>query len=392
MKKNLFLGFIACATLAMTGCTNDGVVAEGAKTQPTAIEFGTYLGRDVQTRGTELTTATLNNFGVFASYTGQNDYAAATATPNFMYNQEVTKNGTNWEYSPLKYWPSTQNDKVSFFAYAPFGTDANGITVSSQNKATGAPSVTVEIKGAKDMVDFVAGVQMNKAFDNGASADNTVAFSLQHEMSRVGISAKLDKEVYSNDASKKTFVVIKDVQIDKVGDEGQFYNKATYTFSTTTSTRGTWDFGNATKSNADWNLAAILNKTSITAEGAISGNYKTGVEGIKLTNDKAVSLFKDKEYLFLIPASANGGTGLTAGKATATISYDIVTEDSNLAAGYSLTSATKTVNLPAGTLQQGAAYTYTFVIKLNEVVLSATVSNWSDATNSDIDVPYNANK
>ena len=391
MKKNLFLGFIACATLAMTGCTNDGVVAEGAKTQPAAIEFGTYLGRDVQTRGTVMNNDALKNMGVYASYTANKDFDGTTA-PNFMYNQEVTKNSSIWSYTPVKYWPSTQNDKVSFFAYAPFGTEANGISTSSQNNTTGAPSVTVEIKGAKDMVDFVAGVQMNKSFDNGASANNTVAFSLQHEMSRVGISAKLDKEVYSDEASKKTFVVIKDVQIDKVGDEGQFYNKATYTFSTTTGTRGTWDFTNATKSNADWNLADILNKTPITAEGAKSGVYKTGVDGIKLTNGTAVPLFKETDFLFLIPASDNKGTGLTGGKATATISYDIVTEDSKLERGYSLTSATKTVNLPAGTLQQGVAYTYTFVIKLNEVVLSATVNDWSEATNSDIDIPYNANK
>lgn len=391
MKKNLFLGFIACATLAMTGCTNDGVVAEGAKTQPAAIEFGTYLGRDVQTRGTVMNNDALKNMGVYASYTANKDFDGTTA-PNFMYNQEVTKNSSIWSYTPVKYWPSTQNDKVSFFAYAPFGTEANGISTSSQNNTTGAPSVTVEIKGAKDMVDFVAGVQMNKSFDNGASANNTVAFSLQHEMSRVGISAKLDKEVYSDEASKKTFVVIKDVQIDKVGDEGQFYNKATYTFSTTTGTRGTWDFANATKSNADWNLADILNKTPITAEGAKSGVYKTGVDGIKLTNGTAVPLFKETDFLFLIPASDNKGTGLTGGKATATISYDIVTEDSKLERGYSLTSATKTVNLPAGTLQQGVAYTYTFVIKLNEVVLSATVNDWSEATNSDIDIPYNANK
>ena len=384
----LFMGIVASAALAMTGCSSDETVLTPSA-QGNAIEFGTYLGRDAQMRGTVMDNDALKNMGVYASYTGHGDYAT-TDTPNFMFNQEVTKSGSAWTYSPVKYWPSTKDDKVSFFACAPFG-DANGVkTVSSAGDA-GAPSVEVTVLDAAKMKDFVAGVQMNKTFDNGASEDNTVKFALMHEMSRVGISAKLDKEFYSaTEDGKKTFVVIKDVQIDKA-TEGQFYSKAKYTFSTTTGTRGTWDLTGATKSSEDCNLANILNKVSITAANAVSGDYKTGVKGIKLTNGDAVSLFKSNEYLFLIPASANDGEGLTDGKATATITYDIVTEDSKLAAGYSVTSATKTVNLPENTLKQGEAYTYTFVIKLNEVVLSATVTNWSDATDNSVDVPYDAN-
>lgn len=390
MKKMLFMGIVASAAIAMTGCSSDETVLTPSA-QGNAIEFGTYLGRDAQMRGTVMDNTELKNMGVYASYTGRDNYAT-TATPNFMFNQEVKKSDSGWTYSPVKYWPSTKGDKVSFFACAPFG-DANGVkTVSSAGDA-GAPSVEVTVQDAANMKDFVAGVLMDKSFNNGENVDNTVKFTLMHEMSRVGISAKLDKEFYSEtEDGKKTFVVIRDVQIDKA-TEGQFYSKAKYTFSTTTDTRGTWDFSNATKSSADLNLAGILDKKSITAANAESGDYKTGVDGIKLTDATVVSLFKSDEYLFLIPVSANDGDGLTSGKATATITYDIVTEDSKLAAGYSVTSATKTVNLPQGTLKQGAAYTYTFVIKLNEVVLSATVGNWdTPETNNDVNVPYDANK
>ena len=42
-----------------------------------------------------------------------------------MHNQMVKFDGTNnvWTYSPVKYWPNRQNDKISFFAYAPYESD-----------------------------------------------------------------------------------------------------------------------------------------------------------------------------------------------------------------------------------------------------------------------------
>lgn len=383
MKKNLFLGFIACATLAMTGCTNDGVVAEGAKTQPTAIEFGTYLGRDVQTRGTELTTATLNNFGVFASYTDQDNFGDAS-TPNFMYNQEVTKNGTNWEYSPLKYWPSTQNDKVSFFAYAPYSTKSNDVIAkSSNNKTTNAPTLTVKLPSdLKKMVDFVAGVQMNKTYPGTGDANPAVKFTLKHELTRVGIQAKVNQNVYGTDAKNKTKIVITDIQLDAVS-EGQFYQSGVYTFPTDATMNGTWA-GTAATTALD--LSSLQTKTQYTS--TIATGYTES--GIILEGTTAKSLFTDDQYLFLIPA--NGTTGLTDGKATATITYDIVTEDAALDGGCSVTHAVKTVKIPAETLKQGTAYTLTFTINVDEVKLDAEVSSWATATTGDVTVDYEDQK
>lgn len=125
-------------------------------------------------------------------------------------------------------------------------------------------------------------------------------------------------------------------------------------------------------------------KVTCTKGKSGSGDYQKGEDGIKLVNTDPVSLFKDDQYLFLIPVAS-----LTDGNATATIEYDIVTEDSNLVKGYSCTSATKTVSLPAGTLQQGKSYNYTFIINLDEIVLDATVEKWDEtASDSNIDVPY----
>lgn len=396
MKQNYFMGLIACAALTMTGCSNDEINAPQQSQGNNAIEFSTYLGRNAQgSRGTETNTTSIKTkgFGVLAYYTEQANFAD-TNKPNFMWNQQVTydKTNTNWEYTPVKYWPTKVGDKVSFFAYAPYvaGGNANGI-VLSKNNVTGAPTATITLPDdPSQTIDFVAAVQMNKTHDNSATANNNVSFTLKHEMTRVKVQAKLDKSVYSDtDAKHKTFVVIKNVTFN---DKGQFYKSGKYTFSTTDGERGTWTPAtNASTYTLDLN--GVLNTELIQADGAKgethSGNYKTGVQGLKLVDDTAKDLFKDSEYLFLIPVSANNGDGLTEGKATATIEYDIVTEDSKLAAGYSCTSATKTVKLPAGTLLQGKSYNYTFIINLDEIVLDATVEKWDEtASNSNINVPY----
>lgn len=72
-------------------------------------------------------------FGVFACYTGLHKYVDSNVHPDFMYNEHVTStDGTNWTYSPLKYWPNGDGETnssintgenphyVSFMAYAPY--------------------------------------------------------------------------------------------------------------------------------------------------------------------------------------------------------------------------------------------------------------------------------
>lgn len=392
MKQNYFIGLIACAALTMTGCSNDEINAPQQSQEKNAIEFSTYLGRNAQgSRGTETNNASIKSvknggFGVLAYYTKQDDFNITNHTPNFMWNQKVTYSNSAWSYTPVKYWPTKVKDKVSFFAYAPYVENGNnnGIVLSG-NSETGAPTATITLPDdPSQTIDFVAAVQMNKTHDNSESAKNNVSFILKHEMTRVKVQAKLDKSVYSDNAKHKTFVVIKNV---KFNDKGQFYKSGKYTFSTDENKRGIWaTTDNATAYSLDLNK--VMKKRTITVTGATgksgSGDYQKGEDGIKLVNTDPVPLFEDDQYLFLIPVA-----NLIDGKATATIEYDIVTEDSKLAVGYSCTNATKTVKLPAGTLQQGKSYNYTFIINLDEIVLDATVEQWDEtASGNDINVPY----
>lgn len=91
--------------------------------------------------------------------------------PNFMWNQKATclTKGTDFEYSPLKYWPNESNDKVSFIAYFPYTVESPGQTDSPAypdnptglktllaNSASGLPTFRFTVKESEaDQVDFL---------------------------------------------------------------------------------------------------------------------------------------------------------------------------------------------------------------------------------------------
>lgn len=378
MRKNLYLGLIACAALTMTGCSNDEVSYSSSKQEDRAIQFDTYLGKNVQGRGTINNDNALHTsgFGVTAFYTGQTSWSALTPAkaPDFMYNQKVTYS-TNWTYDPVKYWPTTQGDKISFFAYAPYSDNTNIST--SDNSDTGTPTVTVTYPtNLTQMVDFVAA----SVIDQEKTA--TVPFDLKHKMTRVGIQAKVSEKVFDNsNPHKKTTVVIKSVKLNAAAESGELYISGIYTFASTTDGAGTW---NPTLATEALDLETILDLQTIEKGTVEESKYST--QGIALTESETPkNLFQADQYLFLVPVVE----GLTADKATATIEYDIVTEDNALEKTYSCTSATKTISLPTETLKQGTAYTYTFTINVATVDVTATISdNWNTTGTGSGDVDY----
>ncbi len=195
MKKNIINSIfgLAVASLMLTACSSADEVAgtpNPPATDDTAINFGAYVNRTT-TRGGyvgELSTATLqeaavNGFGVMGYYTDNQPYTP-NATPNFMYNQQVTYTAGAWGYSPLKYWPnefgntaqSTSLDRLSFFAYAPYTAvnpttgyavaDADygivGMTRSAENGnpkvryyASFDPAKRVDLCWAKPQIDAI---------------------------------------------------------------------------------------------------------------------------------------------------------------------------------------------------------------------------------------------
>ena len=385
MKKNYIMGVIACAALTMTSCSNDEIGGNNTK-QGDPIKFGVYLGRDAQgSRGTIITTENLTKFGVSAYY-------LTSVTPDFMYNQAVNKSGDAWTYSPVKYWPTMENYGITFYAYAPHTDDANGFIKLPDNNVTGVPVINVSLPTGdnadlKQMVDFVTDEEFYQMKTNGNNKSDKITFTFNHKMTRIGLKANVSKDVYNTDAANKTKVVIRSIELNA---GGEFYTSAKYKYTehdiyTGKSNPELW-YGR--EGDVKLNLKSILNwSDDWTIKDKVIDNSDAKNKGIALEGTSAVNLFNENQYLFLIPAK-DKTNGLKANTTSATITYDIITEDSNLEDGYSKTSATKTVYLPAGIMQQGKAYNLTFTIAVDQVKLDATVADWDTATNSGIDVPY----
>ena len=384
MKKNYIMGVIACAALTMTSCSNDEIGGNNTK-QGDPIEFGVYLGRDAQgSRGTIITTENLTKFGVSAYY-------LTSVTPDFMYNQAVNKSGDAWTYSPVKYWPTMKGYGITFYAYAPHTEDANGFIKLPDNNETGVPVINVSLPTGDDadlkkMVDFVTDEEYYQQKTNGNNTSDKITFTFNHKMTRIGLKANASKNVYNTDAANKTKVVIRSIELNA---GGEFYTSAKYKYTEhITSTSSNPELWYDQKGDVKLNLKSILNWSDdwTISKSKVIDNSVASKKGIALEGTSTVDLSNTGQYLFLIPAPNE--TGLTKNSTSATIEYDIITEDSNLEDGYSKTSATKTVYLPAGIMQQGKAYNLTFTIAVDQVKLNATVANWDTATNSDIDVPY----
>ena len=375
--KKLFFGICAAAAIFMVGCSKDA--SNGEVPASNAIEFSTYLGRDVQKRSVILDNANLLKFGVFASYTKDELWDEEDGF-NFMFNQLVEKKNGAWDYSPKKYWPTKKGEKISFWAYAPYATNSSAISVVSDNEDKGVPVIKYTINDITKAEDFTAATLMNQvktAPSNGSDpvvytdpdgSTRTVEFSLKHELTRVNIQAKLDKAV-----AGETTVNIKSIEFN--GDA--LVTDGTYTFPAATGARGTWALGTKGAITVDPLMAKVTPSL---------GGYVT--PGIPLSNTTPVPVFNTDKYLFLIPPGGETGTS-AAGKIKVKITYDIVTVDPALKDGHSVSTAVKEIDLPAGTLKQGTAYLYTLTFYTNEIVLSASVEGWGAEVGADDNVDWN---
>lgn len=89
------------------------------------------------------------SFGVFAYYQpgtigGTSGTWSDSKTPNIMKNQAVAFDGTDYNYSPLRYWPANEENTISFWAYYPYNSEVT--------TTTGVPSVRFTADGETDFM------------------------------------------------------------------------------------------------------------------------------------------------------------------------------------------------------------------------------------------------
>lgn len=356
MKTKLFTGVIALAVLVFVGCTKDEVKSS----VDNAIEFGTYLGRDAQTKGSVFNTENMKTqgFGVFAYYTNDQKYSAA-ATPNFMNNQQVTYVGSAWTYAPVKYWPNEATDYVSFFAYAPY---AESYTVPK----SGDPIIDFAVPAdVTEHIDLVAAE--NTHIDRQKQAVNDVVkFTFKHALSRVGF---------------KVEAVMDEVNDQENGDKDEDYQKKDIAEGTTISVQEVEIysyFNNSGKLNlngAKWTDRAY----SYTSYKLTRDNFEAVADKVTIT---PTALNNEESYMMLIPTAASN-------KVKVRVKYTVTTEDDKLTGGASVVENNITSDEFDFQFAQGKAYTFVLHLGLTSVKLDAEVAIWEEMGDYVVNVPNN---
>lgn len=328
MRKVYLFAVVSAMLAACTTQTDElsAVIETSSANEPTAINFDVYTSRSTRagTAGTITTDALKtgthkdDGFGIFAYYTDNGTYDQYYK-PNFMYNQQVTYDGTSskWVYEPVKYWPnefgnaaqSDDVDHVSFFAYAPYvkvvpntgaidvsdgtvyDTDAKiaqaqnyNITGMSHNATTGDPLIKYVVDWAPaTSVDLLWGVDATtgKPFMNQVkqTTDGKLNFNLQHALSKLNIQidAIMDATAEpSADVNAKTKIWVRSITFEGFA------------------TKGSLNLNNTIANKPLWMDYAGSNELSTEAFTIYDGR-KDGKEGYALndgtaTNEKVLGL------------------------------------------------------------------------------------------------------
>ena len=458
MKKT-FLAITALAAMLFAGCTSSDELTtlESVKTAdntPTPVQFGTYVGKAGTRALTDggstgiITTTTLSSggansegFGVFGYLhaSTKTDGAAIAEAPNFMYNENVSHDGSKWTYSPLKYWPNgtdatntaeqpsntaTQDNTnpkyLSFYAYAPYisTVGTKGITAKPTNSTTNLVFTykldPTNIQPANN-VDFLWGMRGSATY-NETSGDNTTANTYNVNLTKQKVEETVDflfKHALAKIGGKNGLKVVADFDGNGAGLSG-FGTKPTETLITVNSVTikdridGTSTLavqGNFDISTGEWSSVTRSQETSQQALATIttadmldaikeqtpsnsgSGWSPTGVTTTAQNIYKAdPAAGTNPDGFFLIPSYPGQQLEIA-------VEYVVRTYDNKLATSASggegtWTKVTQTitnyVTLPA--LEVNKYYTLVIHIGLTSVKFSAEVADWSPAGDSDTEV------
>lgn len=356
MKKKLFLCLLAAAAVSFTACQKDEVLNEVQ--QDNAIGFGTYVGRDAQTKATSINDATslqnasaTNGFGVFAYYTENdtwNDQLDEPFIPNFMNNINVKYSG-GWTYSPLRYWPKSGNDVISFLAYYPYKEGTVLKSDIEDDVTTYSTKIDFrlndDIKKQVDLMyhnNYANTINLNNGVNNPVEA---VSFNFAHALSRIGFKVTTGAETNTN-----TTITINTVTLKFKNTE----QKGIHTLGELDIKTGNWIVNDNNRVAKDF----VWSTTPGTNEGSfVETNYVTVGGSIDQLNH-------DNSYLMIPPVND--------AKYQITVNYSVKTDGDGIATvNNTFTSSENEIDLLSG-----KAYTFVLNIGLTAISFDATVSDW----------------
>ena len=410
----------ATAAVVLSACAKIETENNAALNEP--VSFGVYAGKAAFTKAVSdtdystITTTELQNstygFGVFGYYTDADDYASSTKA-NFMYNQQVKYSSGSWTYNPVKYWPnehgasavSTDTDKLTFLAYAPFvanfdiandkgvsikdnqttaaAADEGIIAMTANNVAEDATLTFKVPASSEEQIDLLYGVMGAQYTDVEGHTIGTVGSPLEnltkqktdgkvnilfkHALAKIAIDIKEvvdaeDPTTTVNPVSDGTKVVVKSVKLKgtDIGTQGKLN---LYT--------GAWsDF----TTNTEFAVAPLPSAISVdaapTAYPSIAGVDEDGL-------DKTIDVM-------LVPASTSKITGVD-------IVYYVCTQDTQLDGGVSVVENKISKDFASAlAIAKGKQYGLNLLLGLTSIDLTATVEAWDVITPAtDVDLPQN---
>lgn len=376
MYKKFFMGIAAMAALTLVSCSSEDLNSlSDNSSKNEAISFDGYLGRSaVAVNGSRGSVVDLNalkssseldkkGFGVFGYYS-TTDHSAPEQSfdANLFNNERVTcpKDGADWTYSPLKYWPAQGH--IDFYAYAPY------VTGKTLNKKTSATSTTTTptfnftvANNVTDQTDLLWANAENKTKGKNSSP-NKVKFQFAHALSKLGYTVKLNKAVSESEAT----ITLNKITLAGSSDgtsKKAFYKDGTINLAKATDATdatGLWEAVSSddNKQNFNWSSS---NKT-----------LNNAVSDAEIKNP-------DNEYLFVIPQDFSAGNAnndelyviveytieYKSGSAKPTVSYNVSEQLKN-------------------NFLQGKAYTINLTIGLTPIEFDAEVTPWADGGKEDI--------
>lgn len=372
MKKSVFLTFLATGMLALTGCSSEDLDTGVAKSD-VPVNFGTYVGRPAQSRGSDQTLDVVKDKGikVFAFYTGEKDFKDAgifttdgnggttyneSQAPNFMNKQLVSWTSNSWTYTPVKYWPT--DGKISFFAIT------SDLKKSDEDLSFG-DALKYEYTCSSDPAQSYDLVYAQGVLNQTKSSnDGTVKFTFKHAMAKIKLQA-----AYTIDATTQS-------------EDGTAVDNST-TVNITEVKLGTTSTGFNNK--AVWNLFGGIENIH---SGTMHWNPGEGVTAQAMTWDSdnfAENFTLSQTYQDLSNASSSAFVipqDFTSTALPITIKYSVTSTDSsnenNTSTVDNVVSSTINVNFEAG-----KSYTIRILIGLTSVKLDVDkVDEWTEATPS----------
>lgn len=242
MKKDFYswiMGVLICCA-----CSNDVTLSPPVSSGKPIY----FAGSESTTRAQMTTSADINSMAIFAYHTA-GDFNAATATPNYMFNTPVNKVDGVWTYSPVLFWPTGSDSKLSFFAATPAPTADNGISVETTVTTAGYPTFKITPKNSPtEQIDFCAATIANATYEDpdgdGTPATETnkgkVRLPFSHAMSKISFKASYTTSAGYADNISSLWVESIDVIGVAASGKVQLAQDGTYTWSENTGTTTTY--------------------------------------------------------------------------------------------------------------------------------------------------------